>query len=221
MDDFSMEGELLVRTLKRLAWINKWLGGNRVTFGGLKILLKNVPKTQKIRLVDLGCGGGDMLRLVADFFRKEGRPSELIGIDANAFTIRYAREQSKEYPEIHYLHETIPSRAFSDLKYDVLVATLFLHHFPETDALQLLSEITGKARIGVLINDLHRSRRAYILFSMLTIFIANPMIRQDGLTSILRGFKKEELQAFAKKLQLKNSIIRWRWAFRYQWTIKC
>ena len=46
------------------------------------------------------------------------------------------------------------------------------------------------------------------------------MTRKDGLTSILRGFKKEELIQFSKKLKLKNYKIEWKWAFRYQWVVK-
>ena len=43
------------------------------------------------------------------------------------------------------------------------------------------------------------------------------MSRQDGLTSILRGFKKQELLAFTESLNPEEFIIKWQWAFRYQW----
>ena len=45
------------------------------------------------------------------------------------------------------------------------------------------------------------------------------MSREDGLISILRGFKKEELVAFSKKLRFNKYKIQWKWAFRYQWII--
>jgi len=61
MDDFSMEGELLKRTLDQIALINKWLGGNSVTINGLQKLWKDIPLEQEITIVDLGCGNGDML----------------------------------------------------------------------------------------------------------------------------------------------------------------
>ncbi|MCG8331805.1 MAG: methyltransferase domain-containing protein [Chitinophagales bacterium] len=220
MDDFSMEGELLQKTLDQIAWINQWLGGNQLALNGLKKLLKNTPLAEEICIVDLGCGNGDMLRVVADLARKEGRKVKLIGIDANKFTIGYARKKSTEYPEISYLEELIPSTVFSNLNYDIVLSTLFFHHFTDKEIINCLAEITSKARIGVLINDLHRSQWAIFLFRLLTIFIPNPMVRKDGETSILRGFKKSELQAYAQQLQLTNSEIRWRWAFRYQWIIK-
>jgi hypothetical protein len=46
------------------------------------------------------------------------------------------------------------------------------------------------------------------------------MSREDGLVSILRGFKKDELIRFSEKLNLTNYKIQWKWAFRYQWIIR-
>jgi hypothetical protein len=45
------------------------------------------------------------------------------------------------------------------------------------------------------------------------------MSKKDGLTSILRGFKKEELIGFSKNLQNSITEVQWKWAFRYQWII--
>ena len=56
------------------------------------------------------------------------------------------------------------------------------------------------------------------LFKLLTLVINNEMVRTDGLISILRGFKRQELNQYANHLKAK-STIHWRWAFRYQWKI--
>ena len=62
MDDLNCSGHVLNRTLRELEIINKWLGGNRITIKSLEQLL---PKNNReITIVDLGCGGGDMLRLI-------------------------------------------------------------------------------------------------------------------------------------------------------------
>lgn len=220
MDDLQMEGELLRRSLDKLDWINKWLGGNQVTVSGLKLLLKGIPKKKVIKIVDIGCGSGDMLRIIARHIRKEKRHVEIIGIDANEFTINYAREQSKEYPEISFQTAMVTPKTLKDLDFDILLSTLFLHHLDNAEISALLKEACLKARVGIIINDLHRSRWAYVLFFLLTLFISNPMIRQDGLTSILRGFKKSDLKKFNQQLKMVSSSINWRWAFRYQWIIK-
>ncbi len=219
MDDMDMEGDLLQRSLDKLDWINKWLGGNQITINGLDRLLQGLPKERELTIVDVGCGSGDMLRIIAKKMRQAGRSVKLIGIDANAFTVDYARQQSTAFPEITYHCCMVPSPLFDQLDYDILLSTLFLHHLTNEEILPLLEHSTKKARLGIIINDLQRSKLAYFLFQLLTLFIPNPMIRQDGLTSILRGFKQTELQAFAEQTKLKNNTIRWRWAFRYQWII--
>ncbi|WP_339623751.1 methyltransferase domain-containing protein [uncultured Winogradskyella sp.] len=218
MDDFTMKGELMRDTLDKLGTINKWLGGNSITIDGIRQLLKDQPKEKTFTIIDLGCGHGDILRLVADFGRKNGYKLQLIGIDANQDAIDYANELSVNYPEVSFRNEDIFSEEFRAINYDIALTTLFLHHFKEDELLALLSNLSNNANMGVVVNDLQRSKMAYVLFKLLGIFISNYMIKQDGLTSILRAFKREDLEAMSKKLNLKSQI-RWKWAFRYQWLI--
>lgn len=218
MDDFSMKGELLRDTLDKLGKINKWLGGNSVTINGVKELLKNRSKTETYTIIDLGCGHGEMLRLLSEYGRKNNFSFKLVGIDANEDAIAYARELSKNYNEISFQNLDIFSNEFKALEFDIALSTLFLHHFKGGDIERLLKLLHSKADIGIVINDLHRSKLAYGLFKLLGIVISNDMIVQDGLTSILRAFKREDLEYHAEQLQLKSQI-RWKWAFRYQWLI--
>jgi 2-polyprenyl-3-methyl-5-hydroxy-6-metoxy-1,4-benzoquinol methylase len=218
MDDFNMKGELLRDTLDKLGSINKWLGGNRITIDGIEQLLKGKPKNKTYTIIDLGCGHGDILRLVADFGRKQGYDFELIGIDANQDAIDYANELSENYPELTFRNEDIFSKEFQNIEFDIALTTLFLHHFKEEEILKVLSNLSTKATLGVVVNDLQRSEIAYGLFKLLGVVISNYMIKQDGLTSILRAFKREDLERISNKLNLKSQI-RWKWAFRYQWLI--
>ena len=219
MDDFTMKGELLRDTLDKLGKINKLLGGNSVTLNGIRQLLEGKPKDKTYAIIDLGCGHGDILRLIADFGRKEGYNFQLIGIDANQDAIDYASELSVEYPELSFKNKDIFSEDFQNMNYDIALATLFLHHF-KTDELEvLLKQLASRAKLGLVINDLHRSEIAYGLFKLLSLVISNQMIIDDGLTSILRAFKRKDLENLAQKLNLKSEI-RWKWAFRYQWLIK-
>lgn len=218
MDDFTMKGELLRDTLDKLGSINKWLGGNRITINGIEYLLKGQPKDKTYTIIDLGCGHGDILRLVADFGRKKDYKFKLIGIDANQDAVDYANELSEDYPEVSFINEDVFSEAFKDIDYDIALTTLFLHHFKDDDLLNLLLSISKNASIGVVVNDLQRSKIAYALFKLLGLTISNHMIVKDGLTSILRAFKRKDLERISNKLNLK-SHIRWKWAFRYQWLI--
>ncbi len=220
MDDFTLEGEILRDALDKIAKINQLLGGNQLTLRGVQELIVKLPKNAEIKIVDVGCGNGDMLRTIADFGLEHHLNFKLIGIDANNFTINHATKLSEKYSNISYRCEDIFDKPFSKLKYDIVLCTLTLHHFKDEEIIKLVSVFNANSSIGIVINDLQRSAVAYRLFQVLCfIFRLNSMSREDGLTSILRGFKKEELVCFSKKLNLSNFKIQWRWAFRYQWII--
>lgn len=219
MDDFNFEGKALRDNLDILSGINKWLGGNQVSLDGIKKLIKRLPKEKELVIVDLGCGNGDMLRRVAKLGKKLGYNFKLIGIDANKDSIQYATLLSLGFPNISYVQMNIFSEEFKEMHYDIVLSTLFLHHLNDKEILDKLSLLKDQARLGIVVNDLHRNKMAYFLFSIISFFINNKVIRNDGLVSIRRGFKKVELENFANQLQIKSDIS-WKWAFRYQWIMK-
>jgi len=220
MDDFLLQGEELRDTLDKIAVINRLLGGNALIMGSIKKLLKNNKTSKTITIADVGCGNGDMLRVLANYGRKEKISLNLIGIDANAYTISHAERLSVNYPNISYKCIDIFKEDFASLKYDIVLCTLTLHHFNDNEITDIITIFNKNAAIGVIINDLHRSKVAYRLFELVCrLFRLKRMPREDGLVSILRGFRKNELEAFSEKINLKKYSIQWKWAFRYQWII--
>ena len=219
MDDFTIEGSVLRDTLDKLETINRLLGGNSATLKGVKKILLKSSKTKTITIVDLGCGHGDILRDVAKFGRKNSYKFKLIGIDANNAAIDYAKSLSKDYPELSFETIDVFSEDFKKQTYDVVLCTLFLHHFKNNEIIPFLKSTVQKASIGVIVNDLHRHKLAYYLFKMIGLFIKNKMVREDGLTSVLRAFKRNELETILTKTGV-NFSIQWKWAFRYLWVLK-
>ena len=219
MDDFTLVGVEFRDTLDKLEIINRFLGGNSVTIKGLKKLLYRQTKTKTITIIDLGCGHGDILRDVAKFGRKNKYKFKLVGVDANPDAIEYARELSKNYPELSFETIDVFSEEFKKQTYDVVLCTLFLHHFKNDQLIPFLKTVIKTATIGGVVNDLHRHRIAYYLFKIIGVFIKNKMVREDGLTSVLRAFKKKEIKTILTKVQVPFTI-HWRWAFRYLWILK-
>ncbi len=220
MDDFSMDNDGLVTALDDIARINQLLGGNSVTLNGVKTLIKDFPKDKTINIMDFGCGSGDMLRMLSKFGTENNLEFQLIGIDANEATIRHAEKCSTDFKNITYLAEDIFLYDFSKYKIDIALITLTLHHFKDDEILKILRVILNLVRKGIVVNDLERSKLAYRLFQMIIfIFRLEKMTANDGLISILRGFKKEDLQNYSNELGLKKYSIKWKWAFRYQWII--
>lgn len=221
MDDFSMDNEGLVTALDDIARINQLLGGNSVTLEGVQYLIKDFPKDKIITIMDFGCGSGDMLRMLSKFGRENNLKFQLIGIDANEATIRHAENCSTEFDNITYLAEDIFLYDFSKYNIDIALITLTLHHFKDDEILKIMRVILNLVKKGIVVNDLQRSKLAYRLFqAIIFIFRLEKMTAEDGLISILRGFKREDLEKFSKDLGLKKYSIKWKWAFRYQWIIE-
>ena len=220
MDDFSMDNEGLVTALDDIARINQLLGGNSVTLDGVKTLINDFPKNQTITIIDFGCGSGDMLRMLSKYGTQNNLKFNLIGIDANEATIRHAEKCSKEFENISYLAEDIFLYDFSKYSIDIALITLTLHHFKDGEIIKIMKVIFNLVKKGIVVNDLQRSKIAYRLFQVIIfIFRLEKMTANDGLISILRGFKREDLEKFSKDLGLKKYSIKWKWAFRYQWII--
>lgn len=225
MDDFNLEGEILRDALDKIASINRLLGGNKVTLRGLEHLLKTRSQNfnqniDEITILDVGCGNGDMLRALSAYAQKKQLRFKLTGIDANEFTIKHAQQLSADYPNISYVCADIFSEIKQERVYDVILCTLTLHHFKDEEIMRLMKGFETQARLGIVVNDLHRSKIAYYLFTGLCfVFGLNQMSKDDGLVSILRGFKKHDLQHYSRQLKFNNYILEWKWAFRYQWII--
>ena len=221
MDDFSMQGEILTDALDKIAAINKLLGGNRVTLEGINFLMDGDRSAGKIKIVDVGCGNGAMLRMLAGHALKKGLSFELLGIDANRATIAHAESLSGAYPNISYQCSDIFDSDVEIAACDIMLFTLTLHHFTDQQIISLFKKLKAQVRSGIVVNDLQRSALAYRLFTALSyIFKLNDMSREDGLVSILRGFKRNDLLAYEKQLTISSAHIKWRWAFRYLWIIQ-
>lgn len=221
MDDFELRGEELRKTLNDLNRVNRLLGGDSISIKGIKKLLSDIPLQKEITIADVGCGNGGMLRKLAKWGRKKGFNFKLTGIDANPHAIEMGREQSDSFPEISFYTENVFAPEFKKQHFDVILCTLTLHHFRDEQIINLLKSFYHQANIGIVINDLQRSRIAYRLFqAFCNVFINNEIAREDGLTSILRGFKKDDILTYSRDLPPSEHFISWKWAFRYLWVIK-
>ena len=220
MDDFALKGQELEETLKDLDKVNKWLGGNKITLEGIEKLEKNSRSSRPLRIIDVGCGNGSLLKEVADFGRKRGIPMELVGIDANVHAIEIARKNARTYENISFEALDVFSKEFEAKETHILLCTLTLHHFEDKEIILLLKRFVNMSTLGVVINDLQRSRVAYYLFELFcAAFIHNEIARKDGLVSIRKSFRKEDLLRYADHLAVQKQEISWKWAFRYQWIL--
>lgn len=212
MDDLNCKGEVVDQTLRELEFINRTLGGNAVTVNGVKELLRE-KNIEAVSIMDLGCGGGDMLKLLKHELKIN---ASFMGIDANPNIVAYAIQNNQD-SSISFETVNILSDKFSALMCDVTIATLFFHHFDDDQLAKIFKQLKKQSRIGIVINDLHRHPLAYYSIKLLTrLFSKSSMVKYDAPLSVLRGFTRKELIDILNKTGIIHYRIKWKWAFRWQ-----
>lgn len=220
MDDLNIAGEELDKTLVELDVINRWLGGNGVTFRGLKKLTNTLEKEDVITIADLGCGSGGMLRQIAKWSKKQKLNVLLHGLDANKNVVVFAEKQSTDHPNLKFLALDILKPEFKSHSYDIVMATLFFHHFSKNQLVEIFKNLASIANYGIVVNDLHRHFLAYYGFKCVSsVFSRSRMVKCDGPLSVLRGFKRNEIREILALAGIKNYQLKWRWAFRWELVI--
>lgn len=217
IDDLELDNDALRQNLEELALINKYLGGNQVTVSGLKKLTANSNHQSPLKIADLGCGGGDMLMVMANWAKKKGIDAQFIGIDANDFMIDFAKKRTTNYAKISYLHENIFSEEFKEKSFDIITMTLFCHHFDDGSLVKIFKQFKKQSRIGIVINDIHRHWFAYHSIAWITkLFLKSYLVKNDAKLSVWRAFRRHDLVKIIQEAGFTKYSIRWKWAFRWE-----
>lgn len=218
MDDFSLPNEIIDPILNELEVVNKLLGGYALFFDAFnKIGLRD-----EMIISDWGCGGGDSLIAIAKWARKRNIKIKLVGVDATKSAIEYAKVKSVNFPEISYILADVITKKLAPNQFDIVISSLFTHHFVDSDWIKLIQKMKYCASQYVIINDLHRHWFAYYSIGIITsLFSRSKMVKYDSKVSVLRGFKRKELENLLQKGRIKRFTIKWMWAFRWQVCINC
>jgi 2-polyprenyl-3-methyl-5-hydroxy-6-metoxy-1,4-benzoquinol methylase len=219
MDDLQYAGSIMDQTLRELEIINRWLGGNAVTLSALRALTKR-NQQKHLTIADLGCGRGDMLRHIQRWAHKRDITVALTGIDANPYIIDAARRNLNELP-VQLRSINVLSNDFQKLQFDVVIGTLFFHHFSDAELISFFSKLRTQCRLGFIINDIHRHPLAFYAIKVLTqLFSRSSMVKYDAPLSVLRAFTRAELENILRRAGCADYQLKWRWAFRWQIFVK-
>jgi 2-polyprenyl-3-methyl-5-hydroxy-6-metoxy-1,4-benzoquinol methylase len=217
MDDFSLGREIIDPIMDELEVVNTMLGGYNVFFDAFEKL----GLEDGMSISDWGCGGGDSLRRIALWARKKNLNIKLIGIDATSAAIDYARGKSTHFPEISYILADVMSDHLQNNQFDIVISSLFTHHFKDPEWVELVRKMVNCSRTAVIVNDLHRHWFAYHSIGMLTsIFSKSEMVKHDSKVSVMRSFTRDEIKTMLCTAGINNYTLKWMWAFRWQLCIK-
>jgi 2-polyprenyl-3-methyl-5-hydroxy-6-metoxy-1,4-benzoquinol methylase len=201
--------------LKNLRALNRYFGSYRLIQYFLRRWIK---PGDRLRVVDLATGSGDIPRLIVDHARKVGAKIDVDALDRQPPTLGIARRLSIDYPEISFIQadllEWMPAE-----HYDMVLCSLALHHFSDDDAVRVLRHARELSRRFVLVSDLRRGLLGSIGVYLLTAFIyRNPMTKYDARVSVARAFSFAEFAGLARRADWKGfGHTRFRFARQALW----
>jgi SAM-dependent methyltransferase len=214
MDSPRVNKKLLHKNLEELDFMNRYTGGHAITLQGVKTL---VDKQKTYQITDLGCGSGDTLKYIAQWARKKKLRFQLTGIDKSIYAIQYLKKNCKGFPEVSGIVADYKDFLESAPQSDIYLCSLFCHHLDNESLIELLKSLKKHARVGFVINDLHRNIIAYYSVWILTRLLNGTVLsKNDGPVSVLRAFTRKELEQLLNKAGIQNFSISWKWAFRYR-----
>jgi SAM-dependent methyltransferase len=180
LDEGVPEAEAL-KSLRDLRRVNRWLGGRRA------------------RLLDVGCGSAGLPAWLA---AREPRPGLVVGLDLKWLHVRQAP------PVVRAVVGDVRSLPFPPLSFDVVTASLFLHHFDEEEAPEILRRLFALARGALVVNDLHRARVPWLFGRAVFPFVFESEVSvDDGLLSIRRAFRPSELRDAFRRAGLSGARV--------------
>src|SRR5215203_4045001 len=196
------------RFLREIRLVNRFAGDNRALKNSL---LREITRRdlREISVLDVGAGSGELLRVIAKFARKTNRKVNLCGLELNARSADSILEESTDFAEIKSVRGTALDLPFADKSFDYAICSLFTHHFGDENVIKILRELSRVARRKIFVIDLHRHRAAYFFYRIFcAAFRISPLVREDGLLSILKSFTPEELKTLGEKANLKNLAVK-------------
>ena len=203
--------------LRDLEWINRWTAAYRVTLRWLDQLCHETRPARPLTIIDVGCGRGDMLRQIWAWGRKRGLELRLIGVDLNLHATAAAAAATPDEAPIRYL----TADAFDlphDLLPDVVLSALFAHHLDDARLVRFLRWMEERARLGWLINDLHRHPLPYVVArGGAPLLRMHPFVRHDAPLSVARAFDRRDWVRLLQAADLAPpaATVAWRFPFRF------
>jgi hypothetical protein len=181
-----------VRSRRDLQRVNAWMGNIETMARALRSA--GDGQTSR-RLVELGAGDGTFLLRVARRLAGGWRGTSAVLLDRLKVV---SPETGRGFEALGRRAETVPAEALDWLARqaapvcDVMVANLFLHHFPDAQLAELLRAAARRTRVFIAVEP-RRSGRSLLFSRLLWVIGCNQVTRHDAPVSVRAGFTGCEL----------------------------
>jgi ubiquinone/menaquinone biosynthesis C-methylase UbiE len=190
--DGSLDDPIALRAnLRDLRRINRLTGGTDLSIRAIAAL------GEATTILDVGTGGADIPTALLARAAREARPLRVTAIDSRPEVLAAARVIRPAIERTDGLDLAVADGRglpYPDAAFDVAHASLVVHHLDADDAIALLRELRRVARRGVVVNDLVRSRLAWLGAVIVVQTVARSRYtRHDGPLSVRRAYTEPEL----------------------------
>ena len=214
MDDPGLERSLHEEALAALARINRVSLTDRRILREVVRLARASPRP--VRVLDVGCGDGDVLLRVGSLARSRGVEVELHGCDISEAALERARQRAAARGfELALTRLDVTQAPLPDGPFSLVSCSLFLHHFSHADAAGLLGRMAAAGRT-LLVQDLRRTRLGFVLAWLGVYGLTRSRVaRVDGLRSVRAAFTVEEAWALCVRAGLTDARVVPCWPQRF------
>jgi 2-polyprenyl-3-methyl-5-hydroxy-6-metoxy-1,4-benzoquinol methylase len=193
MDDPHCDPARLHRTYRRFGVVNRIVAGWGAVYR-TQVRPHLGQLGRPARVLDLGCGGGDVIVHLAKLAERDGLRAEWVGVDPDERAMKATKPR---------VHENVTFRLSdsSELlsageRFDVVLSNHVLHHLSSDELIRFAHDSRALARGLVLHGDIVRHQLAYGLYAVgITPFAPGTFLRTDGMRSIRRSYRADELAA--------------------------
>lgn len=193
MDRPDCDPVRLDRTYRQFGLVNRLFSGWRLLY--VRELRPLLTPDHVTTVLDIGCGGGDIARLLAGWSARDNLKVEITGIDPDGRACDHASRRKTQ--SVNFRQAASADLVREGRSYDVVISNHVLHHLQPAQLAAFLADSQNLASRLCLHNDLRRSVAAYGLFSLAALPFRGSFIRPDGLVSIRRSYTVAELRAAA------------------------
>jgi 2-polyprenyl-3-methyl-5-hydroxy-6-metoxy-1,4-benzoquinol methylase len=207
--------------LQQLEIVNVLSLAYRPTLRWLARMLKIARPHEAISILDVGSGGGDMLRRIWKWLRRRDRSADLVGVDLNPWSKQSAEQITPPAMRIEY--ETSNIFSFDQSRrFNFIISSNFTHHLTDAELIAFIHWMDRHATQGWFINDLHRHPLPYYFIK--TVFGILPfsrMMRSDGPISITRAFTAADWRRLLAQAGIAPARVSIEWFFPFRRVVGC
>lgn len=191
MDDPNCDQSELENTYRQFSTINSLISQWQQIYR--KKIRPFAFKNDKVSILDIGFGGGDIPLKLAKWAAKDGLHLQVTAIDPDKRAFNFVQKLDQPH-NVTFLNCSTADLDAQKQKFDFVISNHLLHHLSKLELDSVLDQSKKLSSHAVIFNDIKRSDIAYLFFNL----FARPIFRssfitQDGLTSIERSFTYDEL----------------------------